>query len=92
MKNRTELSDTLSSLKDQSDSTLEAPLPRERALEFSALRRRVLMPTWAHAIMIVALLVIMCPVFYAAILSTQSAPQDYHYPRDLTPGYCLVQN
>jgi sn-glycerol 3-phosphate transport system permease protein len=72
--------------------TLEAPLPREHGREFYALRRRVLMPALAHAIMIVALVVIMFPVFYAAILSTQSPSEYYHYPPDLTPGSSLVQN
>jgi len=72
--------------------TLEAPLPREHGREFYALRRRVLMPALAHAIMIVALVMIMFPVFYAAILSTQSPSEYYHYPPDLTPGSSLVQN
>jgi len=35
---------------------------------------------------------IIFPVFYAAILSTQSPSEYYQYPPDLTPGSSLVQN
>lgn len=77
---------------NRSDHALEAPLLQERGLEFHTLRQRFLMPALAHGIMIAALLVIIFPVFYAVILSTQSPAEYYQYPPDLTPGSSLVEN
>jgi sn-glycerol 3-phosphate transport system permease protein len=63
-----------------------------REAEFHALRRRVLMPALAHGIMIITVLIVVFPVFYAVILSTQSPAEYYQYPPDLTVGSSLVEN
>ncbi len=75
-----------------SGRTLTTTLSEFRSLEFHTLRRRVLMPALAHAIMIITVLIIVFPVFYATILSTQSPAEYYQYPPDLTLGSSLVEN
>jgi len=56
-----------------------------------AFRRHVLVPVFMHALMILAVLLVLMPLIYALILSTQSS-QDWYQVGNLTPGNSAVEN
>lgn len=56
------------------------------------LRKRVLAPTLSHAIMVATLLIILFPMLYAVLLSTQVPAQYYQFPPRILPGSSLVDN
>ncbi len=56
------------------------------------LRKTVLAPIFAHLVMIATVIVIMFPVIYAFLLSTQTPAEYYQFPPKLVPGASFVEN
>lgn len=56
------------------------------------LRKTVISPVLAHLVMLVTVAVILFPVLYAFLLSTQTPAQYYEYPPRFVPGSSFVEN
>jgi sn-glycerol 3-phosphate transport system permease protein len=72
-------------------STTAAKSPRLNAAAIQAFRRRVLYPVVMHALMIAGVLVVIFPLIYALILSTQTT-SEYYRVGNLLPGSGMVDN
>jgi len=59
---------------------------------WNSLRKRVLAPVFSHAVMIMAVTVIMFPMIYAFIIATQTPAQYYEFPPRFLPGSHFVEN
>jgi sn-glycerol 3-phosphate transport system permease protein len=66
--------------------------PRSRSWSWDGLRKHVLTPLFAHAIMIIAVVVIMFPMIYAFIIATQVPAQYYEFPPRFLPGSHFWEN
>ena len=62
------------------------------ATRWYSLRKNVLAPIFAHGVMLATVIVIMFPVLYAFVLSTQTPAQYYQFPPRLMPGTSLLEN
>ncbi len=58
---------------------------------FQAVRRKVLYPAVMHGLMILGVLIVVFPLVYAVILSTQSS-SEYYQIGNLTPGTAILEN
>lgn len=58
---------------------------------FQAVRRKVLYPVFMHGLMILGVLIVVFPLVYAVILSTQSS-SEYYQIGNLTPGTAMWEN
>lgn len=66
-------------------------LPKTQTRDTAAwLRNRVLRPVLSHAVMIVVVIFILFPMFYAFLLATQTPSQ--YYNLSFVPGSSLVEN
>lgn len=66
--------------------------PAHTASRLLAFRRRVLMPSLAHAIMLLVVIIVLFPMIYAVVLSTQVPAQYYQFPPRLLPGTSFLDN
>ncbi len=57
-----------------------------------SLRKNLLSPVLAHLVMIITVIVIMFPVLYAFLLSTQTPAEYYQFPPKLIPGSSFFEN
>ena len=71
--------------------TLRNPLPARTAATLQDVRRNVLYPTIMHALMILGVLIVVFPVIYAFILSTQSS-SEYYQIGNIVPGTAIREN
>ncbi|MCZ7543554.1 MAG: ABC transporter permease subunit [Anaerolineae bacterium] len=63
----------------------------ERAASFQAFRSQVLYPLGMHALMLLGVFIIVFPLLYAIILSTQSS-EEYYQVGNLVPGASAAHN
>lgn len=63
-----------------------------RRATWEAWRKRIILPAISHLVMWMAILMIMFPLLYALLLSTQTPQQYYSFPDQLLPGSSFVEN
>jgi sn-glycerol 3-phosphate transport system permease protein len=71
--------------------TIESPIS-SAASEWGRIRKRIINPILAHAIMVITVLFIMFPALYALLLATQTPSQYYQFPPRLLPGSQIAIN
>jgi ABC-type glycerol-3-phosphate transport system permease component len=62
------------------------------ATRWYRLRKTVISPVLAHLVMLATVVVILFPVLYSFVLSTQTPAEYYQFPPRLVPGTSLVEN
>ena len=74
-----------------SSTTLASETAKSTAAAWQAIRRRILYPTVMHILMLMGVLIVVFPLVYAFILSTQNS-QEYYQIGNLAPGTALLEN
>lgn len=62
------------------------------AFNWHRLRNNLISPALAHLVMLVTVIVILFPVLYAFVLSSQTPAQYYAFPPRLVPGSSFLEN
>lgn len=65
---------------------------RHNAVNWHRLRHNVISPALAHLFMLVTVFVILFPVLYAFVLSSQTPAQYYAFPPRIMPGSSFLEN